>query len=87
MREFGAEEVAGAGRKEDESGWILALRVDGVGSKAEGVLVEGWEGRVGDGLELWNSRSSWRSVWPRSPCAASVAVWRALLIRGEGHTS
>ena len=19
-------------------------------------------------LEVWNSRSSWRSVWPRSPC-------------------
>lgn len=21
-------------------------------------------------LELWNSRSSWRSVWPRSPCSS-----------------
>jgi hypothetical protein len=25
-------------------------------------------GVVSEKLELWNSRSSWRSVWPRSPC-------------------
>jgi hypothetical protein len=25
-------------------------------------------GLVSEKLDVWNSRSSWRSVWPRSPC-------------------
>lgn len=33
--------------------------------------LDGWGGYV---LELWNSRSSCRSVWPRSPCGVSVGV-------------
>ncbi len=51
-------------------GDFVVTRVGGVGE----VCVVGWlvDGvRVGMGrggvLEEWNSRSSWRSVWPRSP--------------------
>lgn len=30
-------------------------------------------------LELWNSRSSWRSVWPRSPCAEDLLLERGFV--------
>jgi hypothetical protein len=49
------EAVAGAGSSGDEEGLLRAEEVPRAGLDSEK-------------LELWNSRSSWRSVWPRSPC-------------------
>jgi len=50
-----------------ESGAILAVR-DGVSKSTmcqfNAKMHPQWEVSV---LELWNSRSSWRSVWPKSP--------------------
>lgn len=47
--------------------WRCGLRVGCRSLGWEVSMVDVGEGRHGNLLELWNSRSSWRSVWPRSP--------------------
>jgi hypothetical protein len=54
------------------------------GRGRDGEVVDLWRvapvpraGVVSEKLEAWNSRSSWRSVWPRSPCGvvSGLAKW------------
>jgi len=51
---------------------VLAVAGRGRDGEAEGLWLRPAEvpraGEDSEKLELWNSRSSWRSVWPRSPC-------------------
>jgi len=75
LEEGEAGEVAGGGRVE---GLLRGL----VGSvKSGGFSGDVWR-RGGRVLEEWNSRSSWRSVWPRSPWGV-VSRW-VLLLRWAG---
>ena len=71
---FGGGWAAAAGTGGVEEGGLVWLDFGAaVGVGVEGCVTEvrdgeGGNGRGGDVLELWNSRSSFRSVCPRSPC-------------------